>query len=93
MFDHSWADAYYRFGYRYYPKLQSCVPFTPVTGQRILVRNAWYKDQVIDLLISALKDLTSKVENFPISKLATTILIFANHILLVNEDFDFQPTS
>ncbi|KMZ75215.1 Cytoplasmic protein [Zostera marina] len=62
VFDHSWADAYYRFGYQYYPKLQSCVPFTPVTGQRILVRDAWYKDQVIDMLISALKDLALKLQ-------------------------------
>lgn len=87
MFDHSWADAYYRFGYQYYPKLQSCVPFTPVTGQRILVRDAWYKDQVIDMLISALKDLALKVENFPTSKLPRS-LIMANRILLVNEIFN-----
>lgn len=61
MFDHSWADAYYSYGYDYYPKLQSCVPFTPVTGQRILVKNISYKEQVFLKLLSALKDLTSKV--------------------------------
>jgi predicted N-acyltransferase len=32
VFDHSWASAYARAGGRYYPKLQCCVPFTPVTG-------------------------------------------------------------
>jgi uncharacterized protein len=36
VFDHSWADAYQRAGGRYYPKLLSAVPFTPVTGQRFL---------------------------------------------------------
>ena len=41
VFDHSWADAYQRAGGRYYPKLQVAVPFTPVTGRRLLVaRNA-----------------------------------------------------
>ena len=32
IFDHAWADAYHRYGLEYYPKLQSAVPFTPVTG-------------------------------------------------------------
>ncbi|XP_050288699.1 uncharacterized protein LOC126727193 isoform X1 [Quercus robur] len=41
VFDHSWADAYYNFGARYYPKLQCCVPFTPVTGPRILICNVF----------------------------------------------------
>ncbi|OVA11621.1 Protein of unknown function DUF482 [Macleaya cordata] len=62
VFDHSWADAYYNYGYQYYPKLQCCVPFTPVTGQRILIRNTWYKDQVFEKLIWALKDLTTKYQ-------------------------------
>ncbi|MFV3073395.1 GNAT family N-acetyltransferase [Niveispirillum fermenti] len=38
VFDHGWADAFERAGGRYYPKLQSSVPFTPVTGPRLLVR-------------------------------------------------------
>jgi hypothetical protein len=40
VFDHSWADALYRSGARYYPKLQCAVPFTPVPGRRILARDA-----------------------------------------------------
>lgn len=36
VFDHSWADALHRAGGRYYPKLQCAVPFTPVTGRRLL---------------------------------------------------------
>ncbi|SDF56439.1 MULTISPECIES: GNAT family N-acetyltransferase [Thalassobaculum] len=38
IFDWGWADAYERAGGRYYPKLLSAVPFTPVTGPRMLVR-------------------------------------------------------
>ena len=37
VFDHAWADAYERAGGRYYPKIQVAVPFTPVTGRRMLV--------------------------------------------------------
>lgn len=38
IFDHNWADAWERAGGRYYPKLQIAVPFTPVTGRRLLTR-------------------------------------------------------
>ena len=38
VFDWGWAEAYERAGGRYYPKLQAAVPFTPVTGRRLLVR-------------------------------------------------------
>jgi uncharacterized protein len=37
VFDHGWADAYERAGGSYYPKLQASIPFTPVTGRRLLV--------------------------------------------------------
>jgi predicted N-acyltransferase len=37
VFDWSWADAFERAGGQYYPKLQVSVPFTPVTGRRLLV--------------------------------------------------------
>lgn len=37
VFDHAWADAYERAGGRYYPKLLTAIPFTPVTGRRRLV--------------------------------------------------------
>ena len=38
IFDHGWADALERAGGRYYPKLQCAVPFSPVTGRRLLCR-------------------------------------------------------
>lgn len=37
IFDHGWAQAYERAGGRYYPKLLSAIPFTPVTGRRMLI--------------------------------------------------------
>jgi predicted N-acyltransferase len=37
VFDFSWANAYAQHGLRYYPKLLSAVPFTPVSGARLLL--------------------------------------------------------
>lgn len=54
IFDHSWADAFMRAGGRYYPKLLSAVPFTPVTGRRRLVRDGEVDpDGLKDMLLSA----------------------------------------
>ncbi|MDB5760792.1 MAG: hypothetical protein JWM30_4081, partial [Burkholderia sp.] len=39
VFDWAWADAYRRHGLDYYPKLLSAIPFTPVTGSRLLARD------------------------------------------------------
>ncbi len=38
VFDHGWAEAFRNAGGNYYPKLQVAVPFSPVTGPRLLVR-------------------------------------------------------
>ncbi|MDF2643129.1 MAG: N-acetyltransferase, partial [Pseudomonas sp.] len=37
VFDHAWADACRRAGIAYYPKLLVAVPFSPVSGARILM--------------------------------------------------------
>ena len=37
VFDFAWANAYAQHGLKYYPKLLVAVPFTPVTGPRLLV--------------------------------------------------------
>jgi uncharacterized protein len=39
VFDHAWADAFERAGGSYYPKLQIAVPFSPVPGPRLLLRD------------------------------------------------------
>ena len=38
IFDHNWAQAYTQAGGRYYPKFQISVPFTPVSGRRVLTK-------------------------------------------------------
>ena len=39
VFDYAWANAYFRYGQRYYPKLVMSVPFTPVDGNRIFSKS------------------------------------------------------
>jgi hypothetical protein len=39
VFDWAWADAYHRHGLAYYPKLLCAIPFTPVTGPRVIARD------------------------------------------------------
>lgn len=41
VFDFAWANAYEEAGGDYYPKLQISVPFTPVTGPRLLTRSGF----------------------------------------------------
>ena len=36
VFDWAWADAYQRHGLEYYPKLLAAIPFSPVSGRRLL---------------------------------------------------------
>ena len=39
VFDFAWAGAYAEHGLKYYPKLLTAVPFTPVSGPRVLLRS------------------------------------------------------
>ncbi|MEM7210131.1 MAG: GNAT family N-acetyltransferase [Pseudomonadota bacterium] len=41
VFDWSWAEAYHKHGIRYYPKMVVSVPYTPVTGQRLLIAESY----------------------------------------------------
>jgi uncharacterized protein len=57
VFDHSWADAYTRAGGHYYPKLQVSVPFTPVTGPRLLVPNGARASEIRSYAVAGLRAL------------------------------------
>lgn len=52
VFDHAWADALYRAGGTYYPKLQSCIPFTPVEGPRLLAQTHAAQNALIKAMLS-----------------------------------------
>ncbi|WP_309086273.1 GNAT family N-acetyltransferase [Chelativorans sp.] len=61
VFDHGWADALERAGGQYYPKLQVSVPFTPVTGPRLLVCRGADLDTVRPALAEGLKTLAERL--------------------------------
>ncbi len=60
VFDWGWAEAFQRAGGRYYPKLQSAVPFTPVTGRRLLLRPG-AEQRMADFLISGMVALAERM--------------------------------
>jgi predicted N-acyltransferase len=62
VFDHSWAEAFERAGGDYYPKLQVAVPFTPVTGPRLLARAGLESEAVRGALADALVEITTASE-------------------------------
>ena len=55
VFDWSWAQAYARAGFAYYPKQLAAVPFTPVTGPRLLVRPGPHAPDLRAALAEALR--------------------------------------
>jgi predicted N-acyltransferase len=61
VFDHGWSDAFERAGGRYYPKLQCAVPFTPVTGPRLLVARGEHAATVKAGLAAGIKAVTEKL--------------------------------
>ena len=62
VFDHSWAEAVERAGGAYYPKLHVAVPFTPVTGPRLLARAGLETDAIRCALADALVEITTASE-------------------------------
>ena len=62
VFDQGWAEAFERAGGDYYPKLQVAVPFTPVTGPRLLARPGPLAQAVRGALADALVEITTASE-------------------------------
>jgi predicted N-acyltransferase len=60
VFDHAWADAFTRAGGSYYPKLQIAVPFSPVSGPRLL-RHPQSKLSIGDIG-SVIQNVTTKLD-------------------------------
>jgi len=55
VFDWAWADAYQRYGFNYYPKLISAIPFTPCSGARLLLKNSESEQELLPHIITAIK--------------------------------------
>lgn len=57
VFDWAWADAYQRHGLDYYPKLVAAVPFTPVTGRRVLAPDPSRRARLIAAALQLAREL------------------------------------
>ena len=58
VFDQSWAEFYDKLGLNYYPKLQSCIPFTPVTSRKLLLSEG-IDDVNANTLAASIKDIVN----------------------------------
>jgi predicted N-acyltransferase len=66
VFDWAWADAYQRSGVAYYPKLVVAIPYTPATGQRLLVHPQSDYQTIAQAMINA---ATEHAQNLKVSSL------------------------
>ena len=57
IFDWAWANGAMRAGLSYYPKLVAAVPFTPVTGSRLLVRPGVARGPVQAALVEGMRSV------------------------------------
>ncbi len=62
IFDWAWARAYQQSGLEYYPKLLVAVPFTPITGRRLLTDPQHEPDQLAPVLVGGLRRLAEKLD-------------------------------
>ena len=56
VFDWSWAEAFHKSGLNYYPKMISAIPFTPITGRRIIAESIDIKRMMVKALEKILLD-------------------------------------
>ncbi|TBR14616.1 MAG: N-acetyltransferase [Lysobacter sp.] len=56
VFDHAWAHAYSRYGLSYFPKLLCAVPYSPVSGPRLLARDVADRRALAMALAAACND-------------------------------------
>ena len=73
VFDHTWADAYERSGLRYFPKLVSAIPYSPVTGPRLLSQTQ-RREELLPILLQTTLEF------------ATSIAASSFHCLFANDD-------
>lgn len=62
VFDGGWAEAFYRAGGSYYPKLQVSVPFTPATGRRLLAADGPDAERIERALLDASMQAAGEIE-------------------------------
>ena len=60
VFDWSWADAFHQQNIPYYPKLVSAIPYTPVTGPRLLTRADLERTKLISFISEWLQNFLAE---------------------------------
>ena len=98
VFDQSWARAYRSTAIEkdafgpgagcsgYYPKLQSCVPFTPVTGARLLVADSENEAQLDNETAAARRDEIRTVLARGLVALAERLGVSGVHVTFSSEE-------
>jgi predicted N-acyltransferase len=61
VFDWGWAHAYEQAGLEYYPKVVCAVPYSPVTGQRLLIATDTDYVQIAAALIEGARALSDRI--------------------------------
>ena len=93
VFDFAWAGAYAEHGLKYYPKLLTAVPFTPVCGPRVLISKEVNAATAVRALVSSVleyaKDehLSSWHVLFPSEDMAANL---SNAGLIMRRDCQFH---
>ena len=65
VFDWAWAEAYQRHGLEYYPKLLAAIPFSPVSGERLLACTDEERAALIRAALALAKNTSSLHVLFP----------------------------
>jgi predicted N-acyltransferase len=61
IFDWAWAEAAHRMGIRYFPKVLFAVPFTPATGDRVLIKPGEDRAEVTRIVATAAREWCKRI--------------------------------
>lgn len=60
VFDYQWADAYHHYGFKYYPKFLSAIPFTPCAGPRLAVKKEADCGRVFQAIFATVREISEE---------------------------------
>jgi predicted N-acyltransferase len=66
VFDFAWANTYRQYGVNYYPKLVSAIPFTPVTGKRLMLKQGIEESALLPILT---QEIDSRLQQMGLSSM------------------------
>ena len=88
VFDHAWAHAYAQHGLEYYPKWLVAVPYSPVTGPRLLAADASRRAALLDAMLDQAR--RSKLSSLHVNFLPGNELDCFDDRWLARGDVQFQ---